>query len=119
MPRILRQILVATVVTFHAAIMLCGPCLHALPGSGHGSDYGSQAARQADQSSAKDSHNPADFCPVCHFMAQGQLPVESSSGLPAQLIAELVQTDVPALVPASFDLLSHPRAPPLATLNLS
>src|SRR5258708_9769748 len=108
MPRFLRRILVASVVAFHAAIMLCGPCLHALPGSGHGSDSVSHATHHPDQDSAKPLQNPIDYCPICHFMTQGQLAVWSSCGLSAQLLAEFVPAVTPASLPPSFEHLSPP-----------
>jgi hypothetical protein len=112
MSRIVRQFLVTSLVTLHTAIILCGPCFHALPGSGHDSGY-------TTHDPSKAPHDSADNCPICHFMTQGQLPVESSFGLSARLIGELVPNLSPAACPASFHHVSSPRAPPVAVANLS
>src|SRR5580692_739367 len=45
MPRFLRPTLIALVIALHAAVTLCGPCLHAMPGFGHGSVLESSAQR--------------------------------------------------------------------------
>ena len=75
--RRIRQFLVASLIAFHAAVTLCGPCLHELPGLGHES-AASTSSQPASQHPVKSPHDTGDSCPVCHFLAHGQLPVTLS-----------------------------------------
>ena len=114
MPRSLRHALVAILIALHAAVSVCGEGLHALPGWGHLS--GLQAFAKTDHShgAGKSSHQAADECPVCQFLAQGQLSLGTTSGCVSRLIVELVTPDAPAadlILPHSS---SAPRAPPRA-----
>src|SRR5215472_12245053 len=79
MPRFARRLLIASLVAFHAAVMLCGPCLHGLPGWGHsaGLSRGADAHRVSDHVQAV--HVQPDNCPVCHLFSQGQLPIDLAS----------------------------------------
>jgi hypothetical protein len=117
MSRIVRQFLFATLIACHAAVVLCGPCLHGLSGSEHEMGAASNPNRAGHPlQSGTDSK---DGCLICHFLAQGQLPVEFSRGSSPQLIAEHV---IPALPPSDTvpdQLTSCPRAPPIVFLGLS
>ena len=113
--RIVRYLVFALVVACHAVVTLCGPCLHALPGSSHGIGSPSNSHRADDRSqSGRDS---ADNCLVCHFVAQGQLPVEFAVAPSIQQITDLVAPAVPASSTPPLRLLSSPRTPPFATVS--
>jgi hypothetical protein len=117
MPRIARHILFASVLVCHAVVTLCGPCLHALPGSSHemGASSGSQRADGPSQS----PRDAADNCLVCHFVAQGQLPVEYAAGHSVQQVTELAPPAIPISAAAPLHLPSSPRAPPGAVSSLA
>lgn len=119
MPRIVRHALIASFIAFHAAVTLCGPCLHEVPGMGHDPawELSSKAGHSFD--TGTDRHVSGDTCPICHFMAQGQLAVESSR-LPAlQFVVELATPVGPGVSPSSPNLPSCPRAPPAGDARLS
>lgn len=111
--RTIRHYLILAIAGIHAAVMLLGPCLHALPGSPHtprpalAADHGHRAA---DHSPV--SHRSADDCPVCHFLAQGQLPIETAAGPVVQVVAELGPVHPLRLPSRSCHNPSCPRAPP-------
>jgi hypothetical protein len=117
MSRIVRHLLFASVLACHASVTLCGPCLHSLPGSSHEPGAASKSHRPDDPSQSR--RDAADNCLICHFVAQGQLPVEFFSGLSIQLIAELVVPALPDTHSRPLQLPSSPRAPPAAAASLA
>src|SRR5260370_24945643 len=112
MPRSLRQTLVALLIALHAAVTLCGPGLHALPGWGHNSGLHPLAKNDHSHGPGKSSHAASDECPVCHFLAQGQLSSDHSGGVTASLVGDPVTPIVSIAVPISPHPLSNPRGPP-------
>ena len=118
MSRFVRQFLLASLVAWHAVVMLCGPCLHELAGSSHGiAAVSSKGHLPADP--APSNRDAPDGCLICHFVAQGQLPVTFSDGPSIQQIDALTVPPLPLAQPLSNRLPSGPRAPPELTSNLS
>ena len=113
MRRSLRHSLVATLIALHAAVTLLGPSLHALPGWGHGSGLTPLAKSDHSHGSGKSSHSKADDCPVCQFLAQGQLSTDLGAGATGRLITALEVPIAPPASEASPLGLSCPRAPPI------
>jgi hypothetical protein len=110
MPRLVRQLLFAALIACHAAVTLCGPCLHALPGASH--QVGATSKADRPDHPAQTRRDTADNCVICHFVAQGQLPVESTCELAVQVVADLTLPALPTARSASNHLPSCPRAPP-------
>ena len=79
MPRSVRHFLFASLIACHAAVTLCGPCLHELPGSSHQIGLATQSHRP--DAPAQSSRDSADNCLICHFVAQGQLTVATTCEL--------------------------------------
>ena len=73
MTRSVRHFLVAALIACHAAVTLCGPCLHELPGSSH--QFGPAGKTHRPDAPAKSATDSADNCLICHFVAQRQLTV--------------------------------------------
>ena len=113
MSRIVRHLLFASVLACHAVVTLCGPCLHALPGSSHEPGAASKSQRPDDVSQSR--RDSSDNCLVCHFVLQGQLPVELANAASIEQITELVPTALPTSITPPIHVPSNPRAPP-ATL---
>jgi hypothetical protein len=74
------SLLIGFVTLLNGTVMLLGPGLHGLPGWGHcavagrveeSTDHGPHFADAKDSSEA--------HCPVCEFLAHGQLPTEPVS----------------------------------------
>ena len=112
MPRSARRLLIASLVVLHAALMSCGPCFHALPGSGHESALGMSRGGDRGRDPAERPHRPAEDCPVCHFFAQAQLPVEVAAVAPAQFHAEAGPRAAPPCPVLTSRTALRPRAPP-------
>jgi hypothetical protein len=116
--RTIRHYLILAIASLHAAVMLLGPCLHALPGGRHAprpalaADHGHRAVEHSPVTHSPVSHRSADDCPVCHFLAQGQLPVETASGPVSQTVAELGPLHPLRLPSRSRHTFFCPRAPP-------
>jgi hypothetical protein len=117
MSRIVRRLLLTSLIAYHAAVSLCGPCLHELQGSSH--EMGVASKSRPSESPAGSRGESTDLCPICHFVAQGQLPVEFWYVSLVQAIAELTVTAVPLSQPPSIPSPSNPRAPPQIPLELS
>jgi hypothetical protein len=117
MSQLVRRLLFASVLACHAAVTLCGPCLHALPGSSHELGATSKSHRPDDSSQSR--RDAADNCLICQFVAQGQLPIEFSTAISNQGVAELVAPALPASDTPSLPLPSSPRAPPSTATTLS
>jgi len=119
MPRFARQFLVASLLTLHAVVMLCGPCLHGLPGLDHAAGLTRGADTDHGADPVKSSHGQADDCLVCHFLAQAQLPVDTACVLVHQHVgAWRVEAPYQSVTPARPHLTS-PRAPPASGAALS
>ena len=73
MPVTARHALIAALIALHAAVSVCGAGLHALPGWGHDSGLHPLARNDHSHGPGKSAHESADECPVCQFLAQGQL----------------------------------------------
>jgi hypothetical protein len=116
--RFVRQLLFASLVAWHAAVMLCGPCLHELAGSAHGNGAVSSKGQRPD-GPAQPSRDAAHGCLICHFIAQGQLPATVSNGPSIQQIDPLPVPPLQLARPLSNRLPAGPRAPPGAASNLS
>ena len=71
MLHVARRLLFALVFACHAAVTLCGPCLHVLPESSH--ELGATSNSQHSDDSAQLRRDGADNCLICQFVAQGQL----------------------------------------------
>ncbi len=106
----LRRALIASLVAFHAALMLCGPCLHAMPGLDHRAGLGSTARDSTEWSTARE--DSADDCPICQLVAQGQLPIEASTVSSTALVARSTGNAAPVADVVPPALPSCPRAPP-------
>jgi hypothetical protein len=119
MSRFVRQTLVALLIAFHAAVTLCGPCLHAVPGFGHGSVLESSAKRHQAVDMAGARHASMDDCPICHFLTQGQLPIESSSIASVRLAVEFEPVADVDWSPAPPRLPFCPRGPPVVYTSVS
>ena len=117
MSRFVRQFLFASLIACHAAVVLCGPCLHELSGSSH--QMGAASKAHCADHPLQSRSDSKDGCLICHFVAQGQLPVEFSRGSSPQLIAELVISAVTVSDSISNPRTSCPRAPPLVFVGLS
>jgi hypothetical protein len=114
MPRFARQLLIAWVVALHAAVMLCGPCLHGLPGWDHGSNLGCAAEHHRARDADKSGFVTPDHCAVCQLFSLGQLPTDftrvSSAGLAGPLRPEKPSEPFTPTLHRS----TSPRAPPFA-----
>jgi hypothetical protein len=117
MSQIVRHLLFASVLACHGVVTLCGPCLHALPGSSH--ELGATSRSHFPDDSAQSRRDAADNCLICQFVAQGQLPVEFSTVNSIQGVIELVVPVLPASDTPSLQLPSSPRAPPSTATTLS
>ena len=117
MSRLVRQILFASMIACHAAVTLCGPCLHGLPGLSHTISAASKPHGSDDP--LQSPRDATDRCLICHFVAQAQLPVEFSGEPSVPLVDELVITVVRMTQPLSNPLPACPRAPPMAISGLS
>ncbi|MDR3637257.1 MAG: hypothetical protein P4L84_25860 [Isosphaeraceae bacterium] len=112
MPRFARPCLVTALVALHATVMLCGACLHGLPGWGHRAAL----SRAADGDHSRDAGKPNDLrpddCPVCHFVAQAQLATELACAPAVEQGRECkLETRSDAVTPALL-YLQFPRGPP-------
>jgi hypothetical protein len=113
MLRFARRILFASVIAVHAVVSLCGQCLHEFAGSSHQLGVASKADGPED--AGRSPADSADNCLICHFVAQGQLPVECCSQISVSAVAELPPPSFPAARLVHTLLPSSPRAPPAYT----
>ena len=105
MPRSVRHFLFASLIACHAAVTLCGPCLHELPGSSHQMGLASKSHRP--DAPAQSSRDSADNCLICHFVAQGQLTVATTCDCSALLVTEIEILELPVRGPCP---IMSPRA---------
>jgi hypothetical protein len=111
MSRLLRQFLIISLVACYSAVALCGPCLHALPGSSHHLGAATKSGGSHDPTQSRS--DTADNCLICQFVVQGQMPVAFSCELAGPVVTELTIPSLPTCRTAPIHLPSSPRAPPL------
>lgn len=114
MLRSVRRLLFASLIACHAIATLCGPCLHELSGLSH--PFAPAGKADAPGPSPSDS---SDTCPICHFVAQGQLTVAPACERSAPMLVDLAIPETPASRPAAHPLASAPRAPPTPLSSLA
>lgn len=104
-----RHILLALLIGLYGTITVGGPTLHALPGGGDvkvGTPVDDEHGSDRTTSSQHD-------CPICHFLAQGQLAVDSTHVLSMDVVRIKPADDLPLTFPAAVERPTGPRAPPL------
>ena len=117
MTRSVRHLLFASLIACHAAVTLCGPCLHDLSGSSHA--FGSVTKSHRPDTPAKSSTDSADNCLICHFVAQGQLTVAPTCERSTPAVAEFVLPELPVARSLPHHVPSSPRAPPASPAPLA
>ena len=117
MPHMARRLLFALVLACHAAVMLCGPCLHALPGSSH--ELRATSNSQHADDSTPSRRDGADNCLICKFVAQGQVLAGVFTATSFDQVNEFVPPVATLSQPVSIPLPSFPRAPPFASFTLA
>jgi hypothetical protein len=110
-PRV-RQFLFATLITCHATVSVCGPCLHELPSFTH-RPWTASGAHRSDVLAQSGVHSK-DSCLVCQYVAQFQLAVEISSHRSTDQLVELLISVRDLSQPVFNPLGSNPRAPPVS-----
>ncbi len=111
MPHTNRRFLVALLIALHAALTLCGPGHHgfAAPWS-----HAPEPIKASDPvgTIAESDCRSVDHCPVCDYLSQSQLPVESVRQTPGDRVEMRDRRDYPShrLIPSHCP--SIPRAPP-------
>ena len=110
MSRFARHILFASVIALHAVVSVCGQCLHEFAGSSH--HFGLASKVNGPEDAAGSPRDSADNCVICHFVAQGQLPVESRPQISVIAVAELAVPTFAAHRDFRAHIPSSPRAPP-------
>ncbi len=110
-PRV-RPFLFATLITCHATVSVCGPCLHELPGFTHRPWTASRADR-SDVVAQSGGHSK-DSCLLCQYVAQSQLAVEISVHRSTDQLVDLLVPVLHLSQPIFNPLGSNPRAPPVS-----
>jgi hypothetical protein len=117
MTRSVRHLLFASLIACHAAVTLCGPCLHELSGSSH--SFGPVTKSHRPDAPAQSPRDSADNCLICHFVAQGQLAIAPTCERSAPVAAEFVLPELPVARPLTHHFPSSPRAPPAPPSSLA
>ena len=112
MTRTVRRPFIIGLVALHAAVMLCGAGLHALPGLAHDSGLRPLAKNDHTHGPGKSSHEAAEDCSLCQLIVQSQLGDHHQCTVPAWLAIDSISlaSPKPELLPAFRS--SSPRAPP-------
>jgi hypothetical protein len=115
----LRSILVVALLAMYGAISLFGPALHSLPGLAHAPSTSTPAQQFAEGQLDRGTASSTDHCPVCQFLAQGQLPTELLDV--SWTFQATPQSDGESSVvkPAARYQPAHPRAPPVTSADIS
>jgi hypothetical protein len=113
--RSLSTLLIGLMTALNGAVVVLGPALHALPGCGHHA-IASRAARGDDGLRVTSGGDNAAMCPICEYLAQGQVVAER-----AYVVAPILSTpSIPALPSIPPDLRPRRaftcRAPPVAQM---
>lgn len=112
--RSVRQSLVIALATFHALVMLAGPCLHAVPGWDHGASAGAFATDHPSDKTTPTPHANSDHCLVCQFLAQGQLIDQPTPQSTDERITAFAPLHRPTSIAHPSHAPSRLRAPPIS-----
>jgi hypothetical protein len=109
-----RRFLFASLVVLHTVFALCGPGHHAMTG-GSGRHHAARSEGRETVVEPAEAMCPSDgHCPVCDYLAQGQLPVKYAC-LPLGQVAEPAKPcERPSRSSTPTRSPTIPRAPPLA-----
>lgn len=108
MQRVIRRLLLAGFIALYGAVSLCGSAIHSVPGFDHVA-----AGEGADSHDAHPLTSPHDDCPVCHFLAQGQLTTEAVPTIFSDRMGMESPGERPLIPPRRSHRPAAPRAPPL------
>jgi hypothetical protein len=116
----LRSILLIALLAMYGASSLLGPALHSLPGLAHAVSASEPSSQQVERGRLDGGKVcSADQCPVCHFLAQGQLPSELSAVLWAvRANPQVALEDQTFRLPERYQP-KNPRAPPPSSAHIS
>jgi DUF2946 family protein len=117
MPQLARRLLIASLIALHATVVLYGPCLHGLPGWDHGTGLARNTEVNHVGDPVKAAHVQPDNCPICHFFAQGQLPIDLACAPVVDQVFALKQEPWSESVTPTLLLPTSPRAPPAIPAN--
>ncbi len=109
--RSVRRLLFASLIACHAITILCGPCLHELAGLSH--PIGGARKSGRTDAPAQSPSESSDNCPICHFVAQGQLTVAPAFVRSEPILVDRLTLEPPAALPTAPVHASAPRAPPV------
>lgn len=116
MSRLVRQLLVASMLALYGSVSLVGAGLHALLEHGHSDSFDHPRHKPFGHLTGEAS---ADHCPICQVHVQGQMPV-GAIPLAYQPLAQFRSPVVPRLITSPRrHAPAHPRAPPVASASLS
>lgn len=118
MPRLCRKVLIAILVALHASVMVCGTCLHALPGWEHGAGVPGAKGKVGTHDLERSLHGSAHDCPICHLHSLGQIPLDLDQDWSTPLICTRDLWEQVVLVLPSSRGPASLRAPPCFALNL-
>jgi hypothetical protein len=104
-----RQFLLASLIVLYGAMTVGGPALHSLPGAEH-----VKVDTPADGDGSDRPISSHDDCPICHFLAQGQLAADSTHVLSPDVACIQPADDLPLTFPPAVGRSAGPRAPPIA-----
>jgi hypothetical protein len=114
-----RKLLVDALITLHALVMLCGPSLHAIPGSGHHVEMGGSTGDRHEGQPGPTPHALSDHCLVCQFFTQAQLPVQTAHASTSNDSLILIPVDLGFFAPHVAPSVSRSRAPPLRVAGIA
>jgi Protein of unknown function (DUF2946) len=112
MRRRVHRILLATVLALYGAVTLSGPALHQLPGSDHGGTT-FNSGHGGKESPSDTGKKAAHDCPICHFLAQGQIDLSAAPGMLIDVARMRPASQTRLVFPTTPVRPSSPRAPPL------
>lgn len=118
MRQITRTIILVSLLALFGAVSLGGPGLHTLQGCGHSATVGADGGDASATGLVPHSLSP-DHCPICQFLAQGQLLEEAPRPIVCDRVAFRGVDAYLTPAPADFRRPSSPRAPPTGHLPLS
>lgn len=108
----LRRDLLLLLVHLYGVASSCGPAMHALPGFGADAEV-SSPDKPLDTESARLTTSHVD-CPVCHFLALGQLGIAPPGRWHWVAIQTCPTVAAPLDLPPATARTGRPRGPPRA-----
>lgn len=109
--RCIRIFTLAVLIAVYGGVTLLGSAIHLVQTDGHLAEKDAPNGTPGGHTPADDKSS--DDCPICKYLAQGQLPFQHQSASIADICVAVADCDIAPVHQSLEYSAANPRAPPV------